>query len=476
MVIFLIGIVLLALGYLFYGRLVARSVRPDPLRLTPATTVCDGVDYVAMPTWRVYLVQLLNIAGLGPIFGPIMGALWGPQVFLWVVLGAILGGAVHDFLSGVMSVRNNGAGLPALIGRYLGRGARHAATFFILLLMILVGTVFVKAPAKLIVSLVPADLGTFAGEPVWLWLVMLLIFAYYLVATLLPIDKLIGRIYPIFAVALLTMVLGLAGITIFGDLQAPAFTLENLHPQGIPAWPIIFITVSCGAISGFHATQSPMMARCLKNERHMRLVFYGAMIAEGLIALIWASASQGYYGGVAGLSAALESVGPAGVVHTICVETMGHFGGVLAVLGVVVLPITSGDTAFRVARLITADYFKLPQKKVANRYKIALPLFGISAALNFIPFQIIWRYFGWANQTLSAVTLWCGAVFLARRGRYWWIAAGPATFMTIMTTTYILVAQEGLGLSLTIGTVIGLALGALALGVFLFFLPRITSR
>jgi carbon starvation protein CstA len=347
MLIFVVGIVLLALGYLFYGRLVARSVRPDPMRLTPATTVCDGVDYVGMPTWRVYLVQLLNIAGLGPIFGPIMGALWGPQVFLWVVLGAILGGAVHDFLSGVMSVRNGGAGLPALIGRYLGSGARHASTFFILLLMILVGTVFVKAPAKLIVPLLPVDsigswlgpgvgqfLGsTFFGEPVWLWLVMLLIFSYYLVATLLPIDKLIGRIYPIFAVALLVMVLGLAGITLFGDLSAPSFTLENLHPQGVPAWPIIFITVSCGAISGFHATQSPMMARCLKNERHMRVVFYGAMIAEGLIALIWASASQGYYGGVMQLSAALQSSGPAGVVHTICVDTMGSIGGLLAVLG-----------------------------------------------------------------------------------------------------------------------------------------------
>jgi carbon starvation protein CstA len=486
MTIFLIGILTLAGGYFFYGRLVAHTVRPDPLRPTPAVTCGDGVDFVPMPTWRVYLIQLLNIAGLGPIFGPIMGALWGPQVFLWVVLGAILGGAVHDFLAGAMSIRNRGAGLAALIGHYLGRPAREVSTFFILLLMVLVGTVFVKAPADLIASLLPAETvggwlfgaeDSYAASPAWqsawLWMVMGVIYVYYLIATLLPIDKIIGRVYPVFAIALLVMVVGLAWITLFGDLDAPRFTLANLHPDGVPAWPIIFITVSCGAISGFHATQSPMMARCLKSERHMRLVFYGAMIAEGFIALIWASAAQGYYGSVSALSAALSESGPAGVVHTICVSTMGTFGGLLALLGVVVLPITSGDTAFRVARLIVADYFKQSQKSVWNRYKIAIPLFGTSLALQFIPFGIIWRYFGWANQTLAAVALWTGAVFLAKRGRWWWIAAAPATFMTVMTTTYILVAKEGLGLDHTVGTVLGLVLGAFALGLFLFARGRL---
>jgi carbon starvation protein CstA len=491
MPLFLLGIGLLAGGYIFYGRWIAAAIRPDPARPTPALRLADGVDFVAMPTWRVALVQLLNIAGLGPVFGPIMGALWGPQVFLWVVLGAILGGAVHDFLAGAMSVRNDGAGLPALIGRYLGRHARQASTVFILVLMVLVGTVFVKAPAALIAELLPAGtafgwLGPEAvawletpwqGIGLWQWVIMALIFAYYLLATLLPIDKIIGRVYPIFALALLVMVFGLAGAMLFGQMDFPAFSLANLHPAQVPAWPIIFITVSCGAISGFHATQSPLMARCLSNERHMRPVFYGAMIAEGLIALIWASAAQGYYGGVERLAAAL---GPglndaAVVVHTICTDNMGAFGGMLAVLGVVVLPITSGDTAFRVARLILGDALGLPQKKVANRYLVALPLFGLSLVLMFLPFGVIWRYFGWANQTLAAVALWTGAVFLARRSSRWWLAALPATFMTTMTTTFLLVEERAkgcLGLDPTVGTAIGLLLGAAALGVFLWRRPK----
>lgn len=492
MVVFLSGIALLVLGYFIYGRLTASSVRPDPARPTPALRLADGVDYVAMPSWRVYLVQLLNIAGLGPVFGPIMGALWGPQVFLWIVLGAVLGGAVHDFMAGAMSVRNDGAGLPALIGHYLGRHARKLATFFILLLMILVGTVFVKAPAALIINMLPAETAFgWAGPdavallesswqdlPLWQWLVMTLIFVYYLVATLLPVDKVIGRVYPFFAMALLVMVAGLAGAMIFGDMSPPAFTLQNLHPQDVPAWPIIFITVSCGAISGFHATQSPMMARCLNNERHLQPVFYGAMIAEGLIALIWASAAQGHYGGVAGLAAALgpELNRAAVVVHTICTETMGTFGGVLAVLGVIVLPITSGDTAFRVARLILGDALGLDQARPRKRLLLALPLFGLSLLLMFLPFGVIWRYFGWANQTLAAVALWTAAVFLARRASRWWLAALPATFMTVMTVTFILVERRAkgcLGLDPTAGSLIGLGVGAAALGLFLWQRPKL---
>jgi carbon starvation protein CstA len=492
---FLVGLVLLVAGYYGYGWLVGRAAPADPNRRTPAYTHADGVDYVAMPTWRIFLIQLLNIAGLGPVFGPIMGALWGPQVFLWVVLGSILGGAVHDYFSGVMSIRNNGAGLPDLIGHYLGRFTRTFATFFILVLMVLVGTVFVKGPAKLIVELLPAatvggwfgDPGirfftaTFAGQQVWLWVVMLLIFVYYVLATLLPIDQLIGRIYPVFAACLLIMVVGLGVQILLGNLKTSAFTLANLHPKSIPAWPIIFITVSCGAISGFHATQSPLMARCLKNERHMRVVFYGAMIAEALIALVWAAAAPGYYGGVQGLTAAL---GPqlndtAVVVHKICVGTMGTFGGVLAVLGVVVLPITSGDTAFRVGRLILADFFKLPQGPIRNRYVMALPLFAISIVLNFVPFGLIWRYFGWANQALAVFTLWAASVYLARRGsRWWWVTALPATFMTIMTTTFILVESRAngcLGLDHTLGTVIGLGCGALVLGWFLVRRPALAK-
>jgi len=481
------GCILLILGYTVYGRITEAAVRPDPERPTPAVVRADGLDYVVMPTWRIYLVQLLNIAGLGPVFGPIMGALWGPQVFLWVVLGCVLGGAVHDFLSGAMSIRNGGAGLPDLIGHCLGNTSRHLATGFILVLTVLVGTVFVKGPALLIVQLLPAAtvggwLGggaesfltqNVAAQPMWLWVVMAAIFIYYLFATLLPIDVIIGRFYPFLAIALLVMVAGLGFALLTGRLPAPHFTLDNLHPGSLPAWPIIFITVSCGAVSGFHATQSPLMARCLGSERHMRLVFYGAMIAEGFIALVWAGAAQGFYGSTSALSQVLAAGGPGQVVHEVCTTTMGAFGGVLAVLGVVVLPITSGDTAFRVARLIAADYLKLPQQRVRNRYLVALPLFAVAAALNFVNFAVIWRYFGWANQTLAAVTLWTGAVYLARTRSRWWLAALPATFMTAVTVTYILVEKVGLGLPYRTGTILGLAVAAAALGWFLAVRPRL---
>jgi carbon starvation protein CstA len=486
MTVFIAGLLLLAGAYFFYGRFVESTVKPDPNRITPAIALADGVDYVAIPTWRVYLIQLLNIAGLGPVFGPIMGALWGPQVFLWVVFGCILGGAVHDFLIGAMSMRNNGSGLPDLIGHYMGPFARHFSTAFILLLMLLVGTVFVKGPALLLAEILPAETvggwlgpaaasclaGSFCGLSVWLWLIMVVVYAYYVVATMLPIDKIIGRFYPIFSLALLVMVAGLGIALLSGRIEQPAFTLKNLHPTHLPAWPLIFITVSCGAVSGFHATQCPLMARCLKSESHMRVVFYGAMISEGLIALIWAAAAQGFYHGTDGLQAALAAGGPGAVVHDTCIATMGMFGGVLAVLGVVVLPITSGDTAFRVSRLILADYFRIPQQKLSNRYLLALPLFAISLSLNFVNFSLLWRYFGWANQTLAAVALWTAAVFLARRHSRWWIAFLPATFMTIVTITYILVEQVGFGLDPTLGTILGVVCGIAVAGWFLLLRTR----
>lgn len=494
MIAFVCGLLLLGGGYLFYGRLVSSTVKPDPNRITPAVARADGVDFVAMPTWRVYLVQLLNIAGLGPVFGPILGAVWGPQVFLWVVFGCILGGAVHDFLIGAMSIRNDGAGLPDLIGHYMGKTARHLSTFFILLLMLLVGTVFVKGPAMLLVDLLPAETvgswfawispdtasavttrltSSFFGLDAWFWLVMVAIYLYYVVATLLPIDTIIGRFYPFFAAALLVMVAGLGYALLTGGIPMPEFTLENLHPKHLPAWPLIFITVSCGAVSGFHATQCPLMARCLKNEKHMRVVFYGAMIAEGVIALVWAATANGFYGGSEGLSAAIAAGGPGAVVHQTCFATMGIVGGILAVLGVVVLPITSGDTAFRVSRLILADYFRVPQARILNRYILALPLFGLSLALNFVNFSVIWRYFGWANQTLAAVALWAGAVFLARRGNRWWLAFFPAIFMTAVTVTYILVEEVGFGLNHRLGTILGLVAGAASAAFFLWMRPRL---
>jgi len=487
MLVFLCGLLLLVWGYFVYGRLVESAIRPDSNRITPAIARADGVDYVAMSTWRVYLVELLNIAGLGPVFGPILGALWGPQVFLWVVFGCIFGGAVHDFVVGAMSIRNDGAGLPDLIGRYLGTAAKHVSTFFILLLVLLVGTVFVKGPALLLVEILPAKtvgwwFGSHAaswlqssvfGLSVWLWLIMLTIYGYYILATLLPIDAIIGRLYPFFALALLVMVVGLGFSLVTGRIPSPSFTLANLHPRQLPAWPLIFITVSCGAVSGFHATQAPLMARCLKNEKRMRLVFYGAMIAEGVIALIWAAVAGGFYGGSEGLSKALAAGGPGAVVHDTCIATMGLVGGILAVLGVVVLPITSGDTAFRVGRLILADYFHLTQARLMNRYVLAIPLFGLSFALNFVNFSVIWRYFGWANQALAAIVLWCGAVFLARRRSRWWLAFVPAVFMTVVTTTYILVEDVGFRMSSRSGTILGILAGAAGAAVFLRALPKL---
>ncbi|MBN2507693.1 MAG: carbon starvation protein A [Verrucomicrobia bacterium] len=488
MIVFVVGLLLLVAGYAVYGRVVASTVRPDPSRVTPAIAFADGVDYVPMSTWRVYLVQLLNIAGLGPVFGPILGALWGPQVFFWVVFGCIFGGAVHDLLIGTMSVRNRGAGLPDLIGHYMGAGARHLSTMFILLLMVLVGTVFVKGPAELLVKILPAEkLGGWLGGGAaswlestsfglshWIWIVMMVVYGYYLVATMLPIDKIIGRFYPFFAAALLVMVGGLGMALFTGQLSTPPFTLKNLHPQQLPAWPLIFITVSCGAVSGFHATQCPLMARCLKSERHLRVVFYGAMIAEGFIALIWASVAQGFYGSHEGLIAVLKpgGGGPGAVVHNACMTTMGWFGGMLAILGVVVLPITSGDTAFRVSRLMLADYFRLPQTRIRNRYVLVLPLFLISFALNFVDFSVIWRYFGWANQTLAAVALWSGTIFLARRRSWWWLAFVPAVFMTVVTTSYILVEKVGFGLNPALGVWLGLLVGVAAAAWFLFQLPK----
>jgi carbon starvation protein CstA len=486
MIAFVVGLLLLVGGYVFYGRLTESAIGTDPDRVTPAVALADGVDYVAMPTWRVYLIQLLNIAGLGPVFGPILGALWGPQVFLWVVLGCIFGGAVHDFLVGGMSIRNHGAGLPDLISRYLGNVTRHVATFFILLLMLLVGTVFVKGPALLLVDILPADMvGSWAGPAAvswlqantfglsnWLWVVMVTIYAYYMLATLLPIDVLIGRFYPLFAAALLIMVTGLGFALLSGRIPMPDFTLANLHPKQLPAWPLIFITVSCGAVSGFHATQSPLMARCLKSEKHMRLVFYGAMISEGIIALVWASVAQGFYGGTEGLANALANGGPGSVVHDTCIATMGHFGGALAVLGVVVLPITSGDTAFRVGRLMLADYFHLTQKRILNRYILVVPLFAISLALNFVDFNIVWRYFGWANQTLAAIALWASAVYLAREGKLHWVCTVPATFMTAVTFAYISAEKIGFSLPYMVSNVIGLVAAAVALVAFLVFIRR----
>ena len=451
MITFLCAVVLLIAGYFLYGRLVERVFRPDD-RPTPAAAHPDGVDYVPMKTWRVFLVQLLNIAGTGPIFGALMGAVFGPVVFLWIVFGSILGGAVHDYMSGMISLRMDGASVSEIVGRYLGPVARQAMRIFSLILRVLLGAVFTTSPAALIARLTPSWMS------VGFWVVVILI--YYVLATLLPIDKIIGKLYPIFGGVLLLMAAGIMVGLIAGGYRLPELTLANLHPDGRPVWPFMFITVACGAISGFHGTQSPMMARCLRTERDGRRVFYGAMISESVIALVWAAAGVAFYGATGGLQAALANLGQSGVVYEISVTLLGVFGGALAVIGVVVCPISSGDTAFRSARLIIADWFHIDQSDFKKRLAVTIPLLAAGALLTQVDFNVVWRYFSWSNQTLAMITLWAAAAYLLRNGEMRWhslLCALPATFMSGVSCTYILMAEEGFRLSASIAYPVGAA-------------------
>lgn len=454
MITFFAGIAALLMGYLFYSRFVERVLGPGNGAETPARRLHDGVDYVEMDWKKIFLIQFLNIAGLGPIFGAVAGALWGPLAFLWIVLGAVFAGAVHDFLGGMISLRHDGETLAELVGRYLGPWLKRLMRAFTVVLMVLVGAVFITGPADILVKL--------TGWPKAVF--FLLIVLYYMLATMLPIDKLIGRLYPFFGAALLFMGLGVIVALFVKGIPLPELTLHNLHPQGKAVFPFLFITIACGAISGFHATQSPMMARCIGHEREGRRVFYGAMISEALVAMIWAAAAMAFFGGTKELAAA----GPAAVVVSeISRSLLGTFGGVLVILGVVAAPITSGDTAFRSARLIVADALGLKQEKIPPRLLISLPLFAAGILLCFIDFSIIWRYFAWANQTLATVVLWTVAVYLRRRGRLHWPVTLPALFMTVVVTSYILVSPEGFSLSMTLGVLAGLCLAALNLVLLL---------
>ena len=449
MITFLVSIVLLVLGYIVYGRFVAKVFGVDANRPTPAIVNPDGVDYVAMPWWKIFLIQFLNIAGLGPIFGAIMGVMFGPSAFLWIVFGSIFGGAVHDYLSGMLSLRRNGASLPELVGEQLGTSVKQFMRAFSLILMVLVGAVFVSGPAGLLAGMVDSISVT------W-WIVI--IFLYYLLATLLPIDKLIGKIYPLFGLALLFMAVGILVSLFINKAPIPEITsgLASQHPQGYSIFPMMFVSIACGAVSGFHATQSPMMARCMTNERYGRPCFYGAMIAEGVVALIWAAAASSFFGSVGGLQEYVASLPAtankaAEVVNLISNSWLGSVGGILAVLGVVAAPITSGDTALRSARLIAADFLHIDQKPIFKRFMIALPLFVATFILLQINFDIIWRYFAWSNQTLSVFTFWALTVYLYKEKRNYWITLLPALFMTAVCSAYIMIAPEGFGLPLYIG-------------------------
>lgn len=452
MITFICALVILFLGYFLYGRLAELAFKPDD-RPTPAVKDPDGVDRVPMKTWKVFMIQLLNIAGTGPIFGALLGAVFGPVVFLWIVFGSILGGAVHDYMSGMISVRMNGASLSEIIGKYLGNAAKQFMRVFSIFLMILVGAVFTKSPAELLSRITPSW-GTTA-----VWIAVILV--YYLLATLLPIDKLIGKLYPIFGGMLILMAVGIVIGLFVGGYHIPEMQLENLNPKGIPMFPFMFVTVACGAVSGFHATQSPMMARCIKSEKQGRRVFYGAMIVESVIALVWAAAGVAFYEITGGLQNALSSLGQSGVVYDISVTLLGTVGGVLAIIGVIACPISTGDTAFRSARLTIADWFNIDQSKFVKRLVITLPIVVASTALMLLNGEVIWRYLSWCNQTFAAFTLWAEAMYLAKNAKRRWyslMCALPAAFMTAVCGSYILMADEGFKISSQIAYPIGLCL------------------
>lgn len=469
MITFTIALLVLIGGYFVYGKFVEKVFGIDPSRKTPAFTKQDGVDYIPMPTWKVFMIQFLNIAGLGPIFGAIMGAKFGTASYLWIVLGSIFAGAVHDFLSGMISLRNGGESLPETIGRYLGVNFKQFMRGFTVLLMVLVGAVFVAGPAGLLAKLTPESLDL----SFWATIV----FIYYVLATLLPIDKIIGKIYPIFAVALIFMAVGILVMLFWNHPQLPEITdgLTNTHPDGLPIFPMMFISIACGAISGFHATQSPMMARCITNEKYGRPVFYGAMITEGIVALIWAAAATYFFhteSGTALFAADSGNDNAAIVVDSITKEWLGTIGGLLAVLGVIAAPITSGDTAFRSARLIVADFLHIDQKPILKRLLISIPLFVVGFIILHVNFSVLWRYFAWCNQTLAVFTLWALTVYLVRENKPYIITLIPALFMTAVCTTYILMAPEGLALPEVWAYAIAAVVVLFVFGLFLYWKRR----
>lgn len=471
---FLIALAVLIGGYFVYGFFIEKVFGIDKDSVTPAVCKADGVDYMPLPAWRVFLIQFLNIAGLGPIFGAIMGVMFGPAAFLWIVLGTIFGGAVHDFISGMMSMRHDGASLPEIVGKELGPVIKNILRVVSSILLILVAAVFIVTPANLLEGMTP----DWADALFW----TIVIFMYYALATVLPIDKLIGRFYPIFGAALLFMAGGLLAVILSGSVTIPDGFSDGLYNRshgGNPIFPMMFVSIACGAISGFHATQSPMMARCLKNEKLARPIFYGAMVAEGVVALVWAAAAIAFTGGYDGLHEYMQTHSGAGaLVHEVSVEWLGAVGGFLALLGVIIAPITSGDTALRSTRLIIADAAKIDQHKIWKRLLIALPIFAATFGLMLIDFNVLWRYFAWTNQTLAAFTLWASTVYLARKGKIYWVTLVPALFMTVVVVSYILCAPapEGFGINLAVAISIGVVAAAICLGLFIRFLKSMRSK
>ncbi|WP_323703539.1 carbon starvation protein A [Mammaliicoccus sp. Dog046] len=467
MITFLVSIVLLIVGYFTYGKYIEKMFGVKDERPTPAHDQRDDIDYVPMTTNKNSLIQLLNIAGVGPIFGPIMGALYGPVAFLWIVLGSIFAGAVHDYLTGMISIRNKGAHLPELAGKFLGNVMRHLVNVFTLLLLLLTGTVFVTSPALLLHSLMDGKIA--------LGIIVFVIFVYYFLSTVLPIDKIIGKVYPIFGFILMVSAVGIFIRLLMTGADIPELTLKNMHPDSAPIFPLLFFTITCGALSGFHATQSPIISRTTNNEKNGRKIFYGMMIAEGIIAMIWAAAAMSLFGGYGGLQEVLAKGEAALVVSEASTMLLGSVFGTFAILGVIVLPITSGDTSFRSARMILADYFNFGQKKIWKRFAIAIPMFIISFVLTTVDFTILWRYFSWANQTTAVIALWIGVMYLLLSKKNFYVALIPALFMTWNIFTYILSQPIGLGMDLTLSYWLSIGLTILW-SMYFYYLYRKNSE
>lgn len=457
MITFLICLTALVVAYFTYGRYLEKVCEVNPDNPVPSKTHYDGVDYIPLPRWRIFLIQLLNIAGLGPIFGALLGAAYGPVAFLWITLGGVFIGAMHDFVAGVISLKNNGLSLPEIIGKYMGEGTRKFMRIAALLLMVLVGAVFMSQPAELIAANIslPSLETAMSSNMSWeVFVVIILILVYYILATIMPIDKIIGRIYPVFGLAVLVMAFGILVVLLFNSDRYAIPELTSLSnciadAEKFPIVPMLFTTIACGAISGFHATQSPMMARCMTNEIQSRSVFYGAMIAESIIALIWSAIAMAFWGGAEGLNNAIAEYGgsAARMVNTISVETLGSFVAPFVIIGVVACAITSGDTAFRSARLIAADMLGISQAGLTKRVLVSLPLFMLGVFIIFaLPFQTIWSYFAWMNQTLATITLWCITVYLAKHRKPIVIGFVPALFMTYVCSSYIFISPMMVGL------------------------------
>ena len=485
MISFVLSLIALVLGYLFYGRFIEKVFGPDD-RVTPAVAKADGLDYIVLPDWKIFMIQFLNIAGTGPIFGAIMGAKFGPVAYLWIVFGCIFAGAVHDYMSGMLSMRHNGAGLPELTGRYLGKTTKSVMLVFTVLLLIMVGTVFVYSPAEILHSI---------GGETMMWVAI--IFCYYIIATMLPIDKIIGKVYPLFAFSLLFMA-GALMVWLFLHWPMVPELWTNFYNMGAATepdkwtdqiFPALFITIACGAISGFHGTQSPLMARCVKSEKTGRPIFYGAMITEGVVALIWATVSAWFFYGnpapgyelIQNATAGFHTSAPA-VVNLVCNDWLGVAGAVLAMLGVVAAPITSGDTAFRSGRLIVAEWLKLDQRPIPKRLYICVPMFACSIAMlvwqieNPDGFNTIWQYFGWSNQALSVFTLWTITVYLVRQKKPFWITLIPALFMTTVCSTFLFISKQAFHLPEMVAYPLGIACLLVAIVWFTLWYRKETKK